>query len=157
MKPTEGWSRTWTPVPRKDQRKVTSDGQTTAPRPGMACWAWRAGQLHLEPAQDRGRSGAALTAARVTVQPLVSPVRGEHPARPREEGAAGPSSSRLAKMGLVAERPPLRAVPTYSSTTSAAAPQSVPSPCLHLLGCWYPPGLQSSDASLSLERSCLLS
>lgn len=157
MKPTEGWSRTWTPVPRKDQRKITSDGQTAAPRPGTACWAWRAGRLHLEPAQGRGRSRAALSTAGVTVRPLVSPARGEHPARPREEGAAGPSSSRLAKTGLAAERPPLRVVPAYSSTTSAAAPQSVPSPCPHPLGRRYPPGLQSSDASLGLERSCLLS
>lgn len=156
MKPTEGWSRTWTPMPREDQRKVTSDGQTRALRLGMACRAWCAGRLHLEPAQGRGRSRAALTAAGVTVQPLMCPAHGEHSARPREEGAAGPSSSRLAKTGLAAKRPPLRVVPAYSSTTSAAAPQSVPCPCLHPLGRWYPPGLQSSDASLGLERSSLL-
>lgn len=89
MKPTEGWSRTWTPVPRKDQRKVTSDGQTTAPRLGMAC---RAASSGASPGQGQER-GSAHCCQGDCAAPRVPCARGA----PRTSPRGGGSRSQLLK------------------------------------------------------------
>lgn len=77
MKPAESWSSTWTPAPRTDRWKIPSDGRNTALRRCTACGAAAPG---ASPGQRSALPGAGLT---------MHPTRGEHPARPPDEGAAG--------------------------------------------------------------------
>lgn len=75
-----------------------------------------------------------------------------HVPQMRGQLVTSPTSSRLAKTVLAAERPPLHVVTPHSSLTSTAAARSARSLRLHPLARWYPAGLQSPGASLRLEE-----